>query len=423
MPFIWPWKKILCPFCFEYFRPGQAPTRNISNAQSVADDVVRRFLGLPAEDKVFMHPVEEVPSDFFSRLLSAFYFPKLCDRQGEIRRRICPHCHMQLPTQMGNSGKRSDIIAVTGYRVSGKSNFFGVLIDSLKKRYSKEIGMNLMTQETFSVTKLSSVFSDELYADRYGQYLYQSSAAPTAVPATRSARHNLDIRIPLIYRLNLTRFSLWQRLRHPFASHRAIDLVLFDAAGEDMDNPETMALFGRYVSRAAGVITLIDPLSYDEIRRDLQTDIAPESYSSQSFDTLATIINCIENYSPNYRAQKKIQTPLAVVLSKFDELRGLPDLPESVFRDHVHASGFDKTAADDVSEKLRNFLNRRSLDYLTSEVENNFANCQYFGMAALGRSPEKDQTLSSIEPINVVDPILWLLYKLGYLQTKQEMKP
>lgn len=363
-----------------------------------------------------MAPVEEVTGTF-NKFLRCFWHPSLAN-DTEVKYRICPHCHMQLPVQLAHNRLKSSVIAVTGFRSSGKSNFFGVLIDALKNRYSQEVGLNLSTQETFSTRTLRTIYSDELYKERYGNNLFGDN--PKAVMATLSAQTNIDIRIPLIYRLNLTRFSLKQRLLHPFATHRPIDLVFFDAAGEDSTSPVTQDLYSRYFSRAAGIIALIDPLSYKNIRNDIKMEYSPSSVQDE-YDTIAVLKQTIERQNSKY-VNKRIKAPLAVTISKFDLLRNIDGLDQSVFEDHVHSNGFDEVAAKKTSDAIRKYIISKELNSIISVAEGNFETCQYFGMSALGRSPKEDYSLTSIDPINIADSLLWILYQLGYLQTEQEMK-
>lgn len=414
MPLTLPFSKVLCPFCFNEFHLGHAPLRVISSNERVNDPVVQRFLNLDSD--VLMAPVE-TPTGNVNRALRNFWYPSLAN-DTEVKHRICPKCHMQLPVQLANNRLKSSVIAVTGFRSSGKSNFFGVLIDALKNRYSQEVGLNLSTQETFSTRTLRTIYSDELYNERYGNNLFGEN--PKAVMATLSAQTNIDIRIPLIYRLNLTRFSLKQRLLHPFATHRPIDLVFFDAAGEDSTSPVIQDLYSRYFSRAAGIIALIDPLSYPEIRRDIKMEYSPSSVQKQ-YDTIGVLKQAIERQNSQYASQK-IKAPLAVTISKFDLLRNINGLDQSVFEDHVHSNGFDEVAAKKTSDAIRKYITSKGINSITSVAEGNFKTCQYFGMSALGRSPKEDYSLTSIDPINIADSLLWILNQLGYLQTEQEMK-
>lgn len=415
MPFTHPFAKVLCPFCFREFRLGQAPIRNLSSDKAPENDkIVKEFLNKTEEAP--MAPVE-APPGYFAKALHLFWYPSLKGNDNH-RRRICPHCHMELPVQLANNKLKSRVIAVTGYRNSGKSNFFGVLINALRNRYSEEVGLSLTTELTFSTTTLKSIYSDQLYNERYGDNLFGNS--PRAVRPTLSETDNVEIRIPLIYRLNLTRFSFMQRLLHPLATHRPIDLVLFDAAGEDLRSPEIQALHARYLSNAAGIIALVDPLSYQAFRNDINLNPNAAQYE-QPVDAISILRDTIEKHT-NLSANRKIKTPLAVTISKFDLLRNAPGLDPCVFEDHVHTDGFDHRAAKKTSDAIRSYITQKGLNSITSVAEGNFSTCQYFGMSALGRSPREDTTLTAIDPINIADPLLWILNQIGLLQTKDEMK-
>lgn len=417
MPLTNPFSRALCPYCFKRFHLGHAPLRVISSNMRLNDPVVQKFLSQDSE--VIMAPVEE-PMGYFDRLRRYFWRPSI-NSGTDVKYLICPYCHMQLPVQLANNKLKSDIIAVTGFRASGKSNFFGVLIDALKNRYSQEVGLTLSTQETFSTRTMRTIYSDELYNERYGNDLFGDN--PKAVMATLSAETNIDIKIPLIYRLNLSWKSLaWkQKLLHPFASHRPVDLVFFDAAGEDLAIPDIQAaVYGRYFSRAAGIIALIDPLSYPEIRKDIKMEYNSSSVQ-KPYDTIGVLKQAIErNGGQNFN--RKIKAPLAVTISKFDLLRNVSGLDQSVFEDHLHRNGFNAAAANKTSDAIRRYIINKGVSSIISVAEGNFKKCQYFGMSALGRSPKEDFSLTSIDPINIADSLLWILNQLGYLRTIDETK-
>ena len=418
MPFTLPFSKVVCPFCFHEFRIGHAPFRVYSDPNRVQDPKVLEFLNLTGV-RMPMPPVEEIQG-FWRKLIGLVYYPKMRDKNRIVKNRICPSCHMTLPTQLANNGKKGDVIAVVGYRNTGKSNFFGVLIPSLRNRYAREVGLSLHALDSFDVTDGRMCSSDTLYDKRYGSSL--QAKEPKAVPATPSAQTNQDIRIPMIYRLNMKKFTMCQRILHPFSHHRPLDLVLFDAAGEDLDSAEVQRIHARYLSRAAGIIMLLDPLSYESIRRDLRPDIN-DSTLAKRFDTFKSITDAMANYNPHYHEGRQVKTPLAVVLSKFDELRPngqpLEGLDPSVFHDHVHSSGFDKRVVDETSEHLYKFLDQRNINSVLASLDE-YSTWKLFGMAALGHPPMRDNRLTTIEPINIADPLLWILYKLGHIAAKKE---
>ena len=326
---------------------------------------------------------------------------------------------MPLPFQLANNGEQGQTIAVIGYRNTGKSNFLGVLIRSLQHRYSREVGLSIHALDSFDVNQLQACSSDDLYQRRYGRYLDNDKA----VAGTPTLHTNPDIRIPMIYRLNMKHFTWFQRLLQPFSHHRPLDLILFDAAGEDLDSTETQQLYSRYIAHASGIILLVDPLAYPSIRRDVRSDILQDSYSNE-FDTFKVVMDSMSRYNKMYKANRRIRTPLAVVFSKFDELRPdgepLEGLDPSVFNDHVHDHCFAKDLVDDTSEKIYRFLEQRGIGSVISSLDE-YQNYRLFGMSALGNAPAEDHSLSCISPINIADPLLWILHELGYLPAKEEI--
>src|SRR5262249_42728514 len=156
-----------------------------------------------------------------------------------------------------------------GTRYSGKSNFFGVLIDALMRRFASEVGFTIFGQETFSVDEARSTNSDALYRKRYYNRLFNSTQ-PEVVPSTPRASviaTDETPRIPLIYRMEFPRCGWVARLR----GRAALDLVIFDSAGEDLrdDDPQTLEQFYRFLLYAAGIIFLVDPTQVQGIRERL----------------------------------------------------------------------------------------------------------------------------------------------------------
>ena len=133
-----------------------------------------------------------------------------------------------------------------------------MLINALEARYAREVGFSMFAQDTFSVHKMQPVSSRELYQTRYGSRLFSSQ--PTALNSTPPAATNPDILIPLIYRMQFPHQPS-QQFARPFSQLKALDLVIFDAAGEDLQNTVTRQQFTRYVAAASGIIFLIDPFA------------------------------------------------------------------------------------------------------------------------------------------------------------------
>lgn len=416
MPFLWPFSNVTCPFCFRQFHLSEAPSRVISRSGATEpDQEVADFLGIPAPG---MDPVEEPPSDFWSRLWRRFYVPVNREIGSVIKRRICPHCHMALPTATANGQLASQIIAIVGSRASGKSNYFGVLLEMLESRYADEVGFAMWGQETFSAREMARVSSNALFQQRYGQLFNQSQRR--AIDQTQGGQANADVRIPLIYRLSFPKNSWWDYL-NPFSELRAVDLVIFDAAGEDGEDLTAREQFWRYALRAAGIIFLVDPFGYATIRGRLAKDLQERLEREQS-QLRAKPAHAIDSVLDSYTSfgllgiGQKLDTPAAFVLTKSDMLEGvLPD-DSLVFKDPRHDRGFNETECRQVSEEIREFLRTHQCLDLISKADNAFSNTSFFGISALGALPEEDLGIRELRPSRVADPLFWILQQLGHIR-------
>ena len=272
------------------------------------------------------------------------------------------------------------MLAIIGTRSSGKSNFFGVLLKQLQRRYAGEVGFTVWPQDSFDFGAQTEISSDGLYRRRYGNHLY--GTVPVAVPQTRRANTDIDLRIPLIYRLEFPR----QGWRGP----RAMDLVIFDAAGEDLkdDDPQTLREFGKYLVNAAGIIFLVDPGQVESLDRRLSAEVpgySPSAYRDDPQALLAKVLRLFEEK----KGTTRVPVPIAVAFCKSDMLEHLPPFDTNVRlrRDSNHEGGFDSNDCRQLSDDVARALSRFGETNLVGLVSR-FKNAQYFALSALGHAPD-----------------------------------
>ena len=420
MALVAPWTKALCPFCFETFHLSDAPRRRTSGAKE-RDEFVGRFLSSPGNEvpPPEMHKIEPPPSQggFMRRLYHSFFVPD--DWNGEVKK-VCPNCHLFLPHATACEMLGSEIIAIIGDRGSGKSNYFGVLLRELENRYAAEVGFTMYDQETFFVREMRSIHSAGLYARRYAP-LYDRIGPRMAIVQTASSKSggNEDLRIPLIYRLEFSPRMIDYVLR-PFSPRRALDLVIFDAAGEDMrdDDPDILDRFYRYIAAASGIIFLIDPIQCDGIRKqldpDLQRRFPPETIDQA--EIVARVINLFQRRR-GLKPGQSLQVPIAFAFTKADLLLNLVDPSSRLRRSDRHEGGFDESECHELSEEMAAYLQRWGSKRLLQLAQEKVRVSAFFALSALGQTPE-DRTLRlqrEVEPHRVADPLLWLLRQRGYI--------
>lgn len=411
MKFVPPWQSVICPFCFAKFHLSDAARRDMSATGSREPDrKLGTFLAIPPPEMAKV----ETPSraSFFKRLGRRM---AIDTAYSAASKKVCPECHMHLPHKMAIGELSSELIAIIGTRNSGKSNFFGVLLNALEQRYATEVGFRIFDQETFSVREMKPVSSKKLYRERYGKSLFESEDR-RAIDQTMSAATRSDTRIPLIYRLEFPR-SLAERIFHPFSPVKALDLVVFDAAGEDMDDPTTLQNFYQYLLRAAGIIFIIDPCQYPGIRDKLPETLRlrlPKIETDPS-EIVSRVINLFEQRA-GLKAGEKIDVPVAFAFAKSDMLKGIVHKTSLLLREVRHQGGFNRSESERLSEEVKECICEWEGPQLVDLAQKSFRTHSFFAVSALGELPDTDRRIRSVSPLRVADPLLWLLNRRGYIR-------
>jgi hypothetical protein len=415
MAIVAPWSRALCPFCFETFHLSDAPRRRTSGAKKPDNNVKRYFsLAIPPD----MHVAEPAPAErgLFWKIYHSVFVPD--DWNGDVKK-ICPNCHLFLPHATACGALASEAIAIIGDRGSGKSNYFGVLLRELETRYAAEVGFTMYDQETFFVQEMRSIHSAGLYARRYGR-LFDRIGPRMAIDQTLSSKTvgNEDLRIPLIYRLEFPPRMIDYVLR-PFSPRRALDLVIFDAAGEDMrdDNPDTLDSFYRYIAAASGIIFLIDPVQCDGIRARLDGDLQ-RRFPRETIDQAEIVSRVINLFQRRHglKPGQQLRVPIAFAFAKSDLFRDLVDPSARLHRDSRHEGGFDESDCRQLSDEMASYLKKWGSTRLLQLAQDKVKTSAFFALSALGQTPEEGTLrIRPVEPKRVADPLLWLLKQRGYI--------
>lgn len=399
MAFVAPWSKVICPFCFERFHLSKSHIRETGPAAKILPDVkLGQFLSVPAP---LMGKVSEPKGGLFSRFLIKHLDSNL--------KRICPYCHMKLPHKTALGEISSKVFAFIGGRSSGKSNFFGILINSLNKYVSNDMGFVMFDQETFSVEEMKPISSSKLYNKRYRESLFDRKKA---ISQTQSASINNDSKIPLIYRVQFKK-----RFKHYFTKDNIIDLVIFDAAGEDVETHENLEMLCRYVLNASGIVFLIDPLNYPDLRSKLPLEVQSKLPDIQSDpESIVSSIKHLFERKERYKAEKAINIPTAFVVSKSDMFKEPLDDSSIILKDKVHKGKFDLEDCKRVSEEVKDLIKKFDSPQMVQYADTLFKNHSFFAVSALGQLPDQNLNISTISSIRIADPILWLFWKNGLIK-------
>ncbi|MCS7306485.1 MAG: hypothetical protein NZ602_15420 [Thermoguttaceae bacterium] len=410
MGWVWPFRKWRCPFCFKLFYLGDAPTRSLSGSKEPDFEIGRFLRCRPPE----MGRVERPKQ---AKLLERLW-RRMWIRHDPDKKKICPHCHMYLPIQLAQGQLQGEILAIVGPRSAGKSTYFAVLLWVLEHRYAEEVGFSLFAQETFSVQLQQPVSSRDLYQTRYGHRLF---TANLPLDGTHSAGQNQDILIPLIYRMQFPRRPMGG-FQWPFSPLRAVDLVIFDAAGEDLEDLQKQEQFARYIAAASGIIFLLDPLAFPAVRNLLPSEVSQTIAFNQGNpqEVIDGAIRVLEQRNA-WAAGQKFPIPVALTLTKIDLLYPLIKLVDPgsrLLQDSQHLGGFNDQDSQKCSRELQDYLSQWGAGSILRLLEHRFLDYRCFAVGALEGLPDQEGKIR-ISPYRIADPLLWLLWKRGYIGLAQ----
>lgn len=376
----------VCPYCFEPFKLRDAPFRCSSPPQRCApeQDSVRASVW---EDNAPLGRV--LPADAKSGR------ERVCGNCNQrTRKRICPHCHMDLPHTTG--AYRNLIFAVIGAKESGKSHYIAVLVDQIKKHLGPSLELLLEPLNDETIKRYREVFYSPIFTDK------------VQIRGTQSALVDRRVQMPLVFSLVRTGKNLFGGR----AIKGVVTLVFFDTAGEDLNDRDIMATVNKYIYRADGILLLLDPLQLPRVRDRLGSGRQLPQVNTET-------ASIVERTTELIRAGRElslttmIPTPLAVAFSKFDALEPLIDSQLQLNSPSNHASGFDVADFEAVSAEMEALLAEWDSKDLRFKVGTHYKRFGFFGLSALGCSPDASGKIPRVLPRRVEDPFLWLLYQHG----------
>lgn len=394
--------EILCPYCFETFKSKEAKCV----CQNHTTDSSGNYRCLHQSYKQYndyWHVDEMIGHIFDSK--SSFYksFPEIqnqkCDQCGSTHVDfVCPHCYNRLPRQIIENG--SEIISVIGGPYSGKTNYIVTLMEWIR-RYGNRINMSIYPQQMCryghpeeQTTNLFRSKRDSLFDDR------------TIVDKTPAQ----EIAIPWI-------FELKQGLGGRKA--KSVYLVFYDTAGECFFDPDSMEHYTKYFEHSKGIITLLDTFSVRQIRKMLEA----KGQVLDSAHLIEDTMTCLNNYFNEKNMRKNM--PLAVVLSKFDYIidnaRDLGNLNVSPFKDadglidseFLTNNHLDLNKVNEIHETLKGYLDFWGNGDAFGVLNDFKNNSRLFAVSSFGQAPNGVMLEKDMAPYRVLDPLLWILYKIG----------
>lgn len=331
-----------------------------------------------------------------------------CDKCGvRSTQEACPSCRGPIPGLWREPGHVVTCVAMAGARSTGKSLYLGVLTGQLAEWVT--------TQQRSRLQPVGD--TERLHRERYRDPLYEERRL---LEPTAKIQDDETAQQPLIY-----------TYRELGGTARVV--VLRDVAGEDLQalderrpGPEERRKLEErqrsldFLTRADGVIALLDPYKVDEIRNVLAGIADP---AGEVGGDGIRVIDRLTELMVGERPGVRTEIPIAVAMSKFDVLHEL----RRVDRSRLHSvmvrpgsplrrdpsMGSPDLNIDDLDlvhaemDSLFDQIGGLELSNLMRERAETF---HYFAVSALGRPTQRQAVhAAGIAPFRVLDPLRWIL--------------
>ncbi len=397
-------KDYICPYCFNRHSLYDVKFRCENERCDLEEDpIFSTFNGYsrPREMQRVISPPK--PENMLGKITAKMPSECQCDEcKEQTTHRICPSCHSELPTTIGDY--EDLIFAIVGAKETGKSHFISVLIDKLMK----DIG------EAYDCL-LEPINDDTIrrYREDFWTPVFKRKETINATPSGKASK---DVRSPLLYTLKFIKKGVFQQSK----IDKVITLAFFDAAGEDLDAEDTMHTVNKYIYNSAGIILLLDPLQLENVRENITEKIHLPTVNSDSSEIVYRMTNLIRK-AVNLKQNEKIDIPLAVAFSKIDAVESMldPSSPLLFPSQHTESQAFDLIDFENVQTEIEELIKDWSESGMTRTLDANYKSYGYFGLSSLGYNPEADKKIKKLEPYRVEDPFLWLLSKHKLIEAKK----
>ncbi len=307
--------------------------------------------------------------------------------------RVCPYCHNPLPLGFGKYEVKN--ISIVGISGSGKTVYISQLLKGM---------------------------SD--YAARSGLAAFFTSDHETNFIRT----NRVDMNVPLpqaTAKESLSQPMFYDIVKSEGHNQKTTTIVLYDIAGENCADANSMIKFSQFVKNSHGIILLVDPKQLGfipgYIPNSEERDVIPPS----------TALNTLHNVLESAEGQLS-DLPIAVTISKSDLCS---NIIHSVAQEQVTTSErdeygkrrqeFDGRTYNILAANIRDLIDRNTTD-VCQMLQNSFLNYNFFAVSAIGCECIKNESgdnapINIPNPKRIEEPILWLFKHFGFIKSNEKV--
>lgn len=375
-------RTVKCPLCFDRINVSDIGFKCDAPSCRGSSEIFRNKSDIPLLEKLGLASAPK-------RMMHS------CGNMATTR--ICPKCKQEIPTVIDDLSDLS--IAIIGAKEAGKSHYVAMLIHWIK-RMGSEFGWNLTALTEDTIRRYQEEFFHPLFVN------HESIKTTQAIRGVGRAS-------PLIYSLRLGKGLFSKRIM----------LVFFDAAGENLEQTDSLWYINRYIYNASGIICLLDPLQLRRVREGLCKKYSEDELPLQNAET-DVIINRVEALiRKNTNVGASIKIPLAVAFSKMDFVKDASVNAAEIYKrlsdETRHHGVFNESEFADIDGLMRAWVDEvDDTANIMAQCEN-FATNGFFGFSAIGCNPKGNNERLEHDPrsFRVEDPFLWILKNHGLIKT------
>lgn len=407
---------VTCPYCWQRFEP---------------EDV----LYIARHPSLIGDPV--LGADEAQRFLPSRFTPDghALDSEGVICPEIaCPRCHVRLPGSI--TSMLPMFVSLVGAPGSGKSYFLASMCWKLRTLFPEQF-MISFTDADASANAWISEYEDTLFVQHdSSQYqsirktelrgdLYQQAVFGGMV---------VNLPKPSIFGLRADPASVFHSEYEDFIDR---NLILYDNAGEHFQPGQDTATDPgtQHLMHSEAIMVLFDPTKSPPFRQALKgvtedTQILKKGLVQRQDTVLTETINRVRLHLGLSNAER-YDKPVMVMISKADilgpEVNAFLDVPPWQWHESIQAASLNVSSLFHVSFMIRDLLMRFAPEVVMA-VEAFSSEVIFMPVSGLGCSPVPhpdfqgdplDAPLvvkpSDIAPKWVEVPLLYILFKLGYV--------
>ncbi len=319
-----------------------------------------------------------------------------CGGIATVRRCPNPICNENIPASMLETINLP--FSIVGVATSGKTNYITVMLNELGKCPGLKLSLSPANQDTREIQE----------HNRHNIYDINTPAEGTEGGYST----------PQIWNIK----NLAKKTRNTVPTYT---FTIFDGAGEDYEKRlDPASTVCRYISTSKAILIALDPLILPGVRKFISQDALRASRGDSGEDKdSAYVVNKLAEYIKSawgIKTGKLLDIPAAIMLTKFDMLLNHSDFASNALVKNpglaIDSTGhINKTEFKQVDQEIRDWLYSIGEGNFINAVASHFKEYLFFGVSSFGCAPDLKRNLKYIKPHRVLDPVMWLFMKAGFI--------